>query len=154
MNGTLLRSTDETADRSSQEDLREEVAGLRRMVEELRREVSELRCEAGYWKSRHADALKRIDGLKQELDETKAENRKLKDRLFGQKSEKKSNRDRSNHLDDPHDSAKKEKRRRGGKKGGKGHGRRDYSHLPEEEDFVDVPLEPCVRRFPLAPSFF
>ena len=141
MNGTLLASTDETADRSSREDLREGVAGLRQVVEELRREVNELRCEAGYWKSRHADALKRIDGLKQELDQTKAENRKLKDRLFGKKSEKKSNKDRSNHLDDLHDLTKKEKRKRGGRKGGKGHGRRNYSHLPEEEEFVNVPPE-------------
>ena len=96
-----------------------QVAGLLRRVEELGREVSELRCEAGYWRSRHTDALRRIDGLNQELEETKAANRKLKDRLFGKKSEKKS-KDRSNHLDDPHDSAKRDKRKRGDKKAEKG----------------------------------
>jgi transposase len=140
MNGTLLLSTGAPPARSSQEEL----AGLRRAVETLQREVAELRCEAGYWKSRHADALERIEGLKQELEETKAENRKLKDRLFGTKSEKKKSKDRSNHLDDPQDSAKKVKRKRGGQKGRSGHGRRDYSHLPEEEAFVDVPPEERV----------
>lgn len=139
MNGTLLASTDDTAPRSWQEEL----AGLRHAVETLKREVAELRCEAGYWKSRHADALERIEGLKQELEETKAENRKLKNRLFGKRSEKKS-KDRSNHLDDPQDSAEKGKRKRGGQKGRSGHGRRDYSHLCEEEAFVEVPPEERV----------
>ncbi len=136
MNGTLLASTDDTAARSGQEEL----AGLWQTVEALQREVAELRCEAGYWKSRHADALERIEGLKQELEETKAENRTLKDRLFGKRSEKKS-KDRSNRLDDPQDSAEEGKRKRGGQKGGSGHGRRDYSHLPEKEGFVEVPPE-------------
>ncbi len=140
MNGTLLLSTGAPPARSSQEEL----AGLRQAVESLQREVAELRCEAGYWKSRHADALERIEGLKQELDQTKAENRKLKDRLFGTKSEKKKNKDRSNHLDDPQDSVAKGKRKRGGQKGGSGHGRRDYSHLPEQEEFVEVRPEERV----------
>jgi hypothetical protein len=39
------------------------------MFGELQRVVSELRCEAGYWKSRHADALKRIEQLKEELEQ-------------------------------------------------------------------------------------
>ena len=115
------------------------MASMRQAVEALRREVSELRCEVGYWKSRHADAVGRIEGLKQELEKTKAENRKLQDRLFGRKSEKKKSKDRSNHLADPQDSTEKGKRKRGGKEGGPGHGRRDYSHLPEEEEFVEVP---------------
>jgi len=143
MNGTLLASTDETPARSSQEELLAQIVWLRQAVEGLKHEVAELRCEAGYWKSRHADALRRIEGLKQELEETRAENRKLKDRLFGKKSEKKS-KDRSNHLDDPQDSPNKEQRKRGGQKGGSGHGRRDYSHLPAEEEFVEVPPDERV----------
>lgn len=139
MNGTLLASTDDTLAGPWQEELAE----MRQTIEMLKREVAELRCEAGYWKSRHADALERIEGLKQELELTKAENRKLKDRLYGKRSEKKS-KDRSNHLDDPQDSAKKGKRKRGGQKGGSGHGRRDYSHLPAEEEFVEVPPEERV----------
>jgi len=117
----------------------EDVAGLRRAVEALRRQVAELRCEVGYWKSRHADALKRIEGLKQQLEQIKAENRQLKARLFGTKSERKKSKDRLEHLDDRQDSAEGGKRKRGGRKGGSGHGRRDYSHLPEVEEFIDVP---------------
>ena len=37
---------------------------LERELAELRREVSELRCDVGYWKSRHADAVQRIEQLK------------------------------------------------------------------------------------------
>lgn len=117
------------------------MASMRQAVETLQREVRELRCEVGYWKSRHADAVRRIERLNEELEETRAENRKLKDRLFGRKSEKKRTKDRSNHLDDPKDSSKKDKRKRGGKKGGTGHGRRDYSHLPEQEEFVEIPSD-------------
>ena len=141
MNGTLRASTEKTSARSSQEELLDQMAWLRQVVEGLKREVAELRCEAGYWKSRHADALRRIEGLEQELAETRSENRKLKDRRFARKSEKKS-KDRSNHLDDPQDSPNEAKRRRGGRKGGSGHGRRDYSHLPVEEEFVEVALLP------------
>ena len=137
MNATLLATKNETAAWSSQEELLGQMALMRQAVETLRRDVSELRCEAGYWKSRHADAVRRIERLKDELEETRAENRKLQDRLFGRKSEKKS-KDRSNHLEDPQNQTEKDKRKRGGQKGGAGHGRRDYSHLPEEEEFVEV----------------
>jgi transposase len=113
------------------------MALMRQAVETLQREVSELRCEVGYWKSRHADAVQRIERLQDELEETRAENRKLQDRLFGRRSEKKS-KDRSNHLEDPQDSSEENKRKRGGQKGGPGHGRRDYSHLPEKEEFIEV----------------
>jgi len=40
---------------------------LERELGELRREVSELRCEVGYWKSRHADAVRRNEQLAEEL---------------------------------------------------------------------------------------
>jgi hypothetical protein len=51
----------------------------------------------GYWKSRHADAVKRNVNLQAKLDQAKAEIRKLKDERF----EKQSASDRSNQLDDP-----------------------------------------------------
>jgi transposase len=143
MNGTLRASIDAAAGCSSREELLEQVAWLRQVVEGLKREVAELRCEAGYWKSRHADALGRMENVKQELEETRAENRTLKDRLFGKKSEKR-NKDRSNHLDDPQDSPNQQQRKRGGQKGKSGHARRDYSHLPVEEEFVEVPPDKRV----------
>ena len=62
------------------------VARLERMFGDLRREISELRCEAGYWRSRHADAVKRIENLEAELEQSRGETRALKAKLFGRKS--------------------------------------------------------------------
>ena len=66
---------------------------LERALEELR---AEFRCEVGDWKSRHADAVKRIERLKEELDQARGQTRALKDKLFGRKSEKSAQSDRSN----------------------------------------------------------
>ncbi len=71
---------------------------VERELGELRREVSELCCEVGYWKSRHADAVKRIEQLKEELDQSRGQTRALQDKLFGRKSEKSAPSDRSNDL--------------------------------------------------------
>ena len=48
------------------------VQRLERALEELR---AEFRCEVGYWKSRHADAVKRIERLKEELDQSRGQTR-------------------------------------------------------------------------------
>ena len=58
MNATLFAPTDETSACCSREETLGQIASLRQAVEALEREVAELRCEAGYWKSRHADALR------------------------------------------------------------------------------------------------
>ncbi len=60
---------------------------VERELGKLRREVSELRCEVGYWKSRHADAVKRNEQLAEELRQAKGEIRTLRDERFGRKSE-------------------------------------------------------------------
>ena len=60
-----------------------------------------LRSFGDYWKSRHADALKRIEKLKEELEQSRGETRALQDKLFGRKSEKSARGDRSNDLVDP-----------------------------------------------------
>ena len=52
-------------------------------MEELR---ADFRREVGYWKSRHADAVKRIKQLKEELDQSRGQPRALRDKLFGRKS--------------------------------------------------------------------
>jgi len=113
-------------------------------VSRLRREVCELRCEVGYWKSRHADAVKRNQKLQEELDRANAEIRKLKADQFGRKSEKQSSADRSNDLDDPQDQSSANKKKRGQQPNRPGPARRDYSHLPLREEFIDVPPEECV----------
>src|SRR6266478_2732231 len=88
-----------------------EVAELRVDVARLRRENLELRQQAGYWQSRHADAVRRIAALEQENEQLRGEVRKLQAERFGRGSEKQSGSDRSNELEDPADA--KPKRRRG-----------------------------------------
>ena len=74
------------------------VQRLERAMEELR---AEFRWQVGYWKSRHADALKRNEQLTEELRQAKGQIRTLQDKLFGRKSEKSAGSDRSNELLDP-----------------------------------------------------
>jgi transposase len=82
--------------------------------------------------------------LHEELDQAHADIRQLKADRFGRKSEKQSSTDRSNHLDDPQDPNSANKKKRGQQPGRPGPARRDYSHLPIREQFIDVPPEGCV----------
>jgi transposase len=113
---------------------------LERELGELRRAVSELRCDVGYWKSRHADTLKRNEQLTEELHQAQGQIRSLQDKLFGRKSEKSARSDRSNDLFDPEEVVAAVKRR-GAQPGHAGHDRRDYSHLPVEEQFFPLSAE-------------
>ena len=118
------------------ERLRHEVGELRAEVSRLRRENLELRQQAGYWQSRHADAVRRIAALEQENAQLRGEKRKLQDQLFARKSEKQTGRDRSNHLQDP--SETQSPRPRGQQRGRPGPQRRDYSHLPVREQVAEL----------------
>src|SRR6186997_2173709 len=71
-------------------DLRQEVAELRADVQALQRENLELRQQAGYWKSRHRDALGRITALEQKVEQLEGEKRQLQADLFGRRSETQS----------------------------------------------------------------
>jgi transposase len=110
---------------------------LERALEQLR---ADFRREVGYWKSQHAKAVKRIEQLKEELDQSRGQVHALQDKLFGRKSEKSAGSDRCNDLFDPEEVAATAKKR-GAQPGHAGHGRRDYSHLPVEEEFVALPEE-------------
>jgi transposase len=125
-------------------DLLALVSEMREEISQLRRELAQLRLEAGYWKSRHAAAVERNRKLQEKLDQANAEIRKLKADLFGRKSEKQSSTDRSNQLDDPQDQKSANKKKRGQQSDRPGPARRDYSHLPVREEFVDVPPSGCV----------
>ena len=103
----------------------------------LRRENLELRQQAGYWRSRHTDAVQRVAALEQENEQLRGEIRKLQAERFGRRSEKQSRSDRSNELDDPAND--KPKRPRGRQPGQPAPRRRDYSHLPAREQFIDLP---------------
>jgi transposase len=120
--------------------LRQEVAELRGEVASLRRENLELRQQVGYWKGMHARAIERIAVLEQENEHLRGENRRLQQQLFGQKSEKQSCKDRSNHLDglDDEDPAGPQG---GPKKKQKGPKRRDFSHLPAKEEVIELPKD-------------
>lgn len=113
---------------------------------ELRREVSELKCEVGYWKSRHADAVQRIQDRDLVVEQQQAEIKQLKSRQFGRKTEKSSggSSDRSNVLPGEDITAPQSLRKRGRQPGQKAPQRRDYGHLPVVEELVTLPTEECV----------
>jgi transposase len=113
---------------------------LERALEQLRRDF---RREVGYWKSQHAKAVGRIEQLTEELEQSRGQVRVLQDKLFGRKSERSAQGNRSNELFDPTEVAVAG-RKRGAQPGHAGHGRRDYSHLPVQEEFVALPEEPLV----------
>jgi transposase len=125
-------------------NLLQEVVELRDEVERLQRENLEQRQQAGYWKSRHRDALNRIAALEQKVEQLEGEKRQLQADLFGRRSETKPLNDRSNHLDDPQDDSQQPKRKRGQQPGNPGPKRRDYSRLPVREQFLELPPEQCV----------
>jgi transposase len=114
-----------------------EVDQLRAEVAHLRRDNLQLRQQAGYWRSRHADAVQRLAALEQENEQLRGEIRKLQAERFGRRSEKQSSSDRSNELDDPANT--QPKRPRGRQPGQPAPRRRDYSHLPAREQFIDLP---------------
>ena len=120
------------------------VADLRNEVAKLRDEVASLRQQVGYWKSMHARAVEKNRKLEREIDLLRAENRKLKAKLYGRRTEKTKPKDRSNHLDDPQEASEESKRQRGHQPNQPGTSRRDYSHLPVVEETVPLPGEACV----------
>ena len=95
MNATLLELPAERAEIAVGCENCPAVQRLERALEELR---AEFRWQVGYWKSRHADAVKRIERLKEELDQSRGETRALQAKLFGRKSEKSGSSDRSNAI--------------------------------------------------------
>ena len=144
MDGLIVEASRQESDASDWveliRELRREVAEVRGEVASLRRENLELRQQVGYWKGMHARALERIAVLEQENEQLRGANRRLQQQLFGQKSEKQSPPDRSNHLEGLDDEvpagpqAKPKKKQKGPK-------RRDFSHLPAKEEVIELPKE-------------
>jgi transposase len=137
MNAALLEPLGETPEPSASCTNCPAVLRLERALEQLQRDF---RREVGYWKSQHAKAVKRIEQLEEELDQSRGQVHALQDKLFGRKSEKSAQGHRSNDLFDPEDATAAAKKR-GAQPGHAGHGRRDYSHLPVAEEFVTLPEE-------------
>jgi transposase len=124
--------------------LRQEFAELRAANQRLERENLEFRQQAAYWKSRHRDALQRIAGLEQKVEQLEGEKRQLKADLFGRRTETTTRSERSNHLDDPQDDSQAPQRKRGQQPENAGPKRRDYSDLPAREKVLELPPEQCV----------
>lgn len=122
-------------------DLRRENAELRRENADLRRQNLELRQEAGYWKSRHADAVVRMGKLEAEVEQLRGENRQLQARLFGQKSEQSTSPDRSNHLLGETAENAFPPQPRGQRTGRPGPQRRSYHHLPVVDELIELPAD-------------
>jgi transposase len=125
-------------------DMRRELDELHARVHGLERENLELRQQVGYWKSRHRDALDRVSALEQKVEQLEGEKRQLQADLFGRRSEARHGNDRSNDLEDPHDDSQKTRRNRGQQPANPGPKRRDYSHLPGRDEFVELPAEQSV----------
>lgn len=123
------------------DQLRFELAQLRAEVDALRRDNLELRQQAGYWKSLHARALERLTTVEQENEHLRGEVARLNAQLFGQKSEKRSRKDRSNQLDglDDADDSGGDPKPKTAPQRRKGPKRRDFSHLPAHEELVELP---------------
>lgn len=97
-------------------------------------ELSKLLCENAYWRKMHQKAVEREIKLKEDIAELKAKLRLRERQLFGRKSEKGHNK-----KDSAKSSDGSNKKERGQQPGSKGHGRRDYSHLPAKEEYRDIP---------------
>jgi transposase len=117
-----------------------ELAQLRAEAATLRRDNLELRQQAGYWQRMHARASERLHALQRDNEHLRGEVARLNAQLFGQKSEKQSRRDRSNHLDglDDEDGGSGPQpptapRPRPGPK------RRDFSRLPARPELIELP---------------
>jgi transposase len=101
----------------------------------LEAEKNHARTEAGYWKAMHRRAVEREKGLKQKLEKAKAELKQLKARLTESKSEQKGG-SQSEKVGKGNQS---EPKRRGQRRGEKGHGRRHHDGLGAEDDYRDLP---------------
>src|SRR5947209_18332260 len=78
-----------------------EVASLRAEMATLRRENLELRQQAGYWRSRHSDAVGRIAVLEQQNEHLRREIRKLQAERLRHRPEKAPRGDRTDELEQP-----------------------------------------------------
>ena len=126
------------------------------MVTVSKEEEIRLRAEANYWKGQHRQALARLaqreadhrlamtqavereEALRSELAKAAGEIRDLRKRLFGRKSERRSDTAKNPALDD-----QKSAKPRGQKPGSAGHGRTLASHLPAQIETIELDSPHC-----------
>lgn len=118
-----------------QEELTVRYAKLQMQYEALRQEMLDYKTRANYWEAQFSKFKSREDTLKAEIEELKAKLRKREQQLFGKKSEQ------SPSKQGEQNQAQKtapNKKKKGQQVGSKGHGKRDYSHLPAVEETVSL----------------
>jgi len=86
--------------------------------------------KAHYWEAQFKQSKEKEDELKQEVEALKAKVLLRERQLFGKKSEKSAGKSEASKPKESEET----KRKRGAQCGCKGHGRRDYSHLPVVEE--------------------
>lgn len=120
-------------------------AELKIKHEILYREMVEYKTRANYWEAQFNKYKSREELLKAEIEELKAQLRKREQQLFGKKSEKNAKQQDILISKTPIMNNKK----KGQQAGTKGHGKRDYSHLPTVEEIVslleDEAICPCCN---------
>lgn len=123
----------------------EELLQLRQEVADLKCQIVDLRYQANMWKSQHRLAKEREEKQKKEIHDLKAKLRLREQQLFSRKSEKsKTKKDQSKTSED---KDKQKKRKRGQQKKNRSPKRRDYSHLEERIEVIDLnESEKCCKQ--------
>ena len=111
-------------------------------LQELLQENRTLRCDKNIYKSLLERATAREQLLKQEIQQLNARICYLEKRLYGRKSEKKTSKPKNNSSTASSCDGQP-KRNRGHQPGSPGHGRRDYNHLPVQEETFGLDEAVC-----------
>jgi transposase len=125
-----LQAGNSVADAPSQEARVSPFAQV--MVSISQQEYVQLKWDAHYWQMSHQRAVGREAELKARIETLLAQVRDLRQRLFGRKTEK------STAQSEQQRKPPQAKRPRGQQPGSRGHGRVDFSHLPEREDLREL----------------
>lgn len=118
-----------------QDELPIRYAQLQMQYEALHKEMLDYKTRANYWESQFNKFKSREDTLKAEIDELKAKLRKREQQLFGKKSERGAG--SQDKLNSPHTKSIS-KKKKGQQPGSKGHGKRNYDHLPTVEETIGL----------------
>src|SRR5580765_2804681 len=109
-------------------------AKLQMQYEALHKEMLDYKTRANYWEAQFNKFKSREDELKAEIEELKAKLRKREQQLFGKKSEQgASSQDQTINL-----QKVTNKKKKGQQPGSKGHGKRNYDHLPAVFETVSL----------------
>ncbi len=110
-------------------------AKLQMQYEALHKEMVDYKTRANYWEAQFNKFKSREDELKSEIEELKAKLRKREQQLFGKKSEQGTS--RQDHAITTQ-AKLTNKKKKGQQPGSKGHGKRNYDHLPAVEETVSL----------------